>query len=160
MSTRRVGRLELRGIREDGEEIRIGALTTHAELARSPLLRGAIADAAARVGDRQVRNVGTIGGSLAHGDPASDAPAPLLALGARLRLRGLSGEREVAVADFFQGPFSTSLGQQELLTEIVVPRPPGAASAYASFEDPASGYPIAGARSRSRSCRRAPPRSA
>jgi carbon-monoxide dehydrogenase medium subunit len=138
-----IGRLDLRGIREDGDEIRIGALTTHAELARSPLLRGAVAEAASHVGDWQVRNAGTIGGSVAHGDPASDAPAALLALGARLRLRGLSGEREVAAADFFRGAFTTALEQQELVLELVVPR--GAGSAYTSFEDPASGYPLAGA---------------
>ncbi len=141
--------LPLGGI-ADGAEVVIGSLATHAEIGRSSVLLGgplaAAAECAASVGDVQVRNAGTIGGSVAHGDPASDAPAGLLALDARIRVVGASGEREIAAGDFFQGPFSTALGAQELVAAVVLPKPAaGAASAYASVEDPASGYPLAGA---------------
>jgi carbon-monoxide dehydrogenase medium subunit len=142
-----IGRLDLRGIERTDGGLRIGALTTHAELERAPELGGAyaaVAQAAAAVGDRQVRNAGTIGGSVAHGDPLADAPAALLALGARIAVRGSAGEREVAVEDFFRGAFTTALEQQELLVAIVLPQTDGR-SAYVSVADPASGYPIAGA---------------
>ena len=93
-----------------------------------------------------MRNLGTIGGSVVHADPASDMPAVLLALGARLRLRSPDGERELAVADALVGPFTTALGPQELVTDIVIPVPPaGSGSAYASVEHPASGFALAGA---------------
>jgi len=136
-----IGRLELRGVREDGGALRIGALTTYDELSRA--LPGALGEAAASVGDEQIRNAGTIGGSIVHGDPASDTAAAVLALGARLLLRGPAGEREASAAEFFQGPFETGIERQEILVELVVPR--AARSAYASVEDAASGYPIAGA---------------
>ena len=142
--------LPLRGIAAGAGGVTVGALTTHAQIARSAALAGtalaAAAECAASVGDVQVRNAGTIGGSVAHGDPASDAPAGLLALDARIRVAGASGEREVAAADWFQGPFWTALGEQELVSAVVFPTPAaGSGSAYASFEDPASGYPLAGA---------------
>jgi carbon-monoxide dehydrogenase medium subunit len=136
-----IGRLDLRGIRTDGDDLRIGALATHDEVARN--VDSALGEASSRVGDLQVRAAGTLGGSVVHGDPSSDTTAPVLALGARLRLQGPSGEREVAATDFFRGPFDTAIEQQELLLELIVPRT--ARSAYASVEDPASGYPIAGA---------------
>jgi aerobic carbon-monoxide dehydrogenase medium subunit len=93
-----------------------------------------------------VRNRGTLGGSLAHADPASDIPAVVLALGGGLRLRSPDGERTVDSGDFFLGPFMTALGPQELVTSAVFPvPPPGSGSAYISIEHPASGFAIAGA---------------
>jgi carbon-monoxide dehydrogenase medium subunit len=92
-----------------------------------------------------VRNAGTVGGAIAHGDPAADVAAGVLALGAQLVLDGPDGEPAVAAEDCFLGPYTTALGQQELLVEIVVPAPAaGTGSAYVSFEDPASGYPLVG----------------
>jgi len=93
-----------------------------------------------------VRNLGTIGGSVVHADPASDMPAVLLALGARVHVRSPEGEREASLEDLLVGPFTTSLGAQELVTDIVVPAPPeGSGSAYVSVEHPASGFALAGA---------------
>jgi carbon-monoxide dehydrogenase medium subunit len=138
-----VGRLPLRGVaREDGV-LRVGALTTYDELLRADGVPDALREAAASVGDLQVRNRGTIGGGLAHGDPASDVAAAALALGARLRARSPEGERELPADGFFIGPYTTALAQQELVVELVFEA--GGASAYASVEDPASGYPLAGA---------------
>lgn len=121
-----VGRLDvLRYVRDDGERIAIGALTRHAELVRDPLLTEAcplIARAAAHVGDPQVRHRGTIGGSAAHADPAADLPAVLLALDADFVARGPDGERTIPAAELFAGPFETTLGRGEMLTEIRVPR--------------------------------------
>jgi carbon-monoxide dehydrogenase medium subunit len=93
-----------------------------------------------------VRNRGTLGGSLAHADPASDMPAVLLAMGATLRLRSPEAERTLPLADFFLGPFTTALGEHELVTDVVVPLPPpDSGSAYVSVEHPASGFALAGA---------------
>jgi aerobic carbon-monoxide dehydrogenase medium subunit len=133
----------------DGE-LRIGGLTTWAALADAPELDrpsfAALRDCATAVGDLQVRNRGTVGGSLAHADPASDLPAVVLALGGRLVLRSASGEREVDAAEFFLGPFLTALAAGELLTEVRIPEPPaGSGSAYAKVEHPASGFALAGA---------------
>ncbi len=142
--------LPLGGISDGAAEIVIGALTTHADIARAAALTdgplAAAAECAAAVGDAQVRNAGTIGGSVAHGDPASDAPAALLALDARVRVLSAGGQRDVPATEFFKGPFWTALGEQELVAAVVFPKPAGrAGSAYASVEDPASGYPLAGA---------------
>jgi carbon-monoxide dehydrogenase medium subunit len=136
-----IGWLDLRGVRQDGDSSRIGALTTHENVSRT--VRGALGDAAGRVGDLQVRNFGTIGGSVVHADPASDLAPALVALGAQLRLRGPEGEREVAVGEFLIGPFATAIEQQEILLELIVPQVER--SAYVSVEDLASGYPIVGA---------------
>jgi carbon-monoxide dehydrogenase medium subunit len=137
--------LDLRGVRADGGGLRIGALTTYDELLSADTeLPDALREAAAAVGDVQVRNAGTIGGALAHADPACDLAAAALALGARLVLRSPAGTREVPVDGFFLGPFTTALGEQELVTEVVIPLD-GGGSAYVSFEDRASGYPLAGA---------------
>jgi carbon-monoxide dehydrogenase medium subunit len=136
-----IGALDLRGVRTDGDRLRIGALTTHAEIARN--VPGALAEAAGSVGDLQVRNMGTLGGSIAHADPACDCAAALLALDGRVRLHGADGERELEARAFFLGPFETALDQRELLVELSVAR--SERSAYVSVEDPASGYPIAGA---------------
>jgi len=142
--------LGLSGIDADADGTRVGALTTYAELLSASRGNGhglgAIADCAARVGDLQVRNAGTVGGGVAHADPASDLAAGVLAMEARVVLRSPRGTREVDAADFFVGPFTTALDQVELLVELRVPHPqPNQGSAYVSVEDPASGYPIAGA---------------
>ena len=143
-----ISRLELRGVEIQDDEAHIRPLTTWAELASFPLPAGleAIAECASGIGDVQVRNLGTIGGSIVHADPASDMLAVLLALGAGLRIRSSEGEREVALDDLLLGPFSTALGTQELVTDVVVPIPPAdSGSAYASVEHPASGFALAGA---------------
>jgi aerobic carbon-monoxide dehydrogenase medium subunit len=143
-----ISRLELRGIEERDGELHIGPLTTWAELAGAELPRGleAIPECAHGIGDVQVRNLGTIGGSIVHADPASDMPAVLLALGARLETRSPEGPRTVSVGDVLLGPFMTALGAQELVTDVVVPVPgPSSGSAYAAVEHPASGFALAGA---------------
>ncbi len=117
----------LKGIREADGELRIGAMTTENELIASDLLGRTcplIAEAARQISDPQVRNRGTIGGDVVHGDPGNDQPAVMLALGASLVLRGAGGERVVAVDGFYLGIFSTDLQANELLTEIRVPIPP------------------------------------
>jgi carbon-monoxide dehydrogenase medium subunit len=143
-------RLPLRGIDDDERDVRIGALTTWDDLATDPAFQGpelaALGECALGIGDLQVRNRGTIGGGLAHGDPASDMAAVLLALDATVVLRSADGERTLPVADFLLGPFTTALDPAELITSVVVPKPPaGSGSAYASVEHPASGFPLAGA---------------
>ncbi len=142
-----ISRLDLRGVEERKGELHIGPLTTWAELVeleQSGL--EAIAECAQGIGDVQVRNLGTIGGSVVHADPASDMTAVLLALHARLKVRSPAGSREVSVADMLVGPFTTILGAQELVTDVVVPIPaPGSGSGYASVEHPASGFALAGA---------------
>ena len=108
-----IGRIaELKGIASSGGTIRIGALTTHAELASSPVLKSEcpmLCEAAGNIGDPQVRNCGTIGGNVAHADPASDLPTVLLALDARFAVTGSKGERTIAAGDFFQGMMTTAL---------------------------------------------------
>ena len=131
-----VGRLpELAYVREDGDRVAIGALTRHDDLARDSLLEkrcGIVAHTASLIGDPQVRHRGTIGGSLAHGDPAADQPAVLLALEAELVVRGPDGERTVTAADFFTNVFQTALGPQDMLTEIRV-RPLDGGWSYLKF---------------------------
>jgi aerobic carbon-monoxide dehydrogenase medium subunit len=143
-----IGGLELGGIEERNGELVIGALTTWDELERygaRPAFH-AIPECAAGIGDLQVRNRGTIAGGLAHADPASDMPAVTLALGARLVLRSASGERTIDAGEFALGPFTTSLAEGELMTELVLPLPPeGSGSAYVAVEHPASGFALAGA---------------
>jgi carbon-monoxide dehydrogenase medium subunit len=121
-----IGRLDdLRYVREDGGRITIGALTRHAELVRDPVLGKScalIAEAAALIGDPQVRHRGTIGGSAAHGDPASDLTTILLTLDADFVAHGPDGERTIAASEFFVGPFETALGRTEVLTGIRVPK--------------------------------------
>jgi len=124
-----IGRLDdLRYVREDGDRIAIGALSRHADLALDPVLAqgcGLLARTAGNVGDPQVRHRGTIGGSVAHSDPASDLGTILLTLDADFVARGPDGERTIPAADFFTGPFESALGPQELLTEIRVPKVEG-----------------------------------
>jgi aerobic carbon-monoxide dehydrogenase medium subunit len=145
-----IGRVpELRGITRSGDAIRIGALTTHAELAASSELRGAaaaLAEAAAVVGDPAVRNRGTIGGNVAHADPASDLPTVLVALGARMIAAGAQGERTIDADQFFTGIMTTALGDDEILQAIDVPAAArGQGSAYEKFAHPASRYAVLGA---------------
>jgi carbon-monoxide dehydrogenase medium subunit len=144
-----VGRLaELSYIREEGEEIRIGGLTRHHDVEHSELLArecGLLAHVAGQVGDPQVRHRGTLGGSLAHGDPASDLPAAILALGGSMVLRGPGGERVVAASDFFQGFLETALAPDELLVEVRVPKVPGAGWSYQKFTKRAQDWAIVGA---------------
>ncbi len=143
-----IGRLsELKGVRQlsDGR-LAIGAMTTYRELEESPARHyGLLADALPGIGDVQVRNRGTVGGAIAHADPASDLPACLLALDAEVVARSPKGERTIPIADFFVGPFATALDPGEILTEIRLPGPrDDAGSAYATLEQAASGYAMVG----------------
>ncbi len=144
-----IGRVpELRGIAAAGESLRIGSLTTHAELASSAALRRAapaLAEAAAVVGDPAVRNRGTLGGNIAHADPASDLPTVLVALGARIVAVGPAGERTIEAHDFFLGLMATALAADEILAAVVVPSASGGqGSAYVKFPHPASRYAVIG----------------
>ena len=145
-----IGRIaSLKGITARGASLRIGSLTTHAQLASSPVLQSAcpmLAEAAGLIGDSQVRNMGTIGGNIAHADPASDLPAVLLALDATIHAAGPNGERAIPIAGFFQGMMTTALGPDEILTAIDVPaKQAGQGMAYVKFRHPASGYAVLGA---------------
>ena len=143
-----IGRLkELKGVRQlsDGR-LAIGALTTYAELADSPAQHyGLLRDALPDIGDVQVRNRGTVGGSIAHCDPASDLPAVLLALDAEIVARSKRGEKVYPVDGFFTGAFTTALAEDEIVTEVRLPGPrDDAGSAYQALNQRASGYSIAG----------------
>ncbi|GIW31949.1 MAG: carbon monoxide dehydrogenase [Meiothermus sp.] len=138
---------ELRGIRRDGDTLVIGAMTTYRELESSALLKELcpiIPQAVSLIGDPMVRTKGTIGGSLAHADPAADLPASMLALGAQIKIQGPSGSRVVEAEQFFTGMFSTALQEGEILTEVHIPIRPGARMAYAKFPHPASRYAVVG----------------
>lgn len=145
-----IGRIpELRAISRQGDDVRIGALTTHAELAESSELRAgapALSEAAAMIGDPAVRNRGTIGGNIAHADPASDLPTVLVALDARVVAVGPAGERTIRAEQFFTGIMTTALAENEILVAILVPAAGrGQGSAYAKFSHPASRYAVVGA---------------
>lgn len=144
-----IGRIpELRFIREEGSELVIGAASTHHDISRSELLKRHLPimnDAAELIGDVQVRNAGTLGGSIAHADPAADWPAVLLAAEAVIVARGPKGERRIAAADFFTGFFSTALADDEVITQIRLPKPPaGTGMSYQKFMQPASRFAIVG----------------
>lgn len=143
-----IGRLaDLSYIRDAGDTIAIGALTRHHAVETSELLVSQVpllAHATSQVGDPQVRHRGTIGGSIAHGDPASDLPAVCLALGASFTAVGPNGERTIAAADFFQGFLETALAPDEILTEIVVPKVPGAGWSFQKFNRRAQDWAIVG----------------
>jgi len=132
-----LGRIEaLRGVRDDGESIVIGAMTPHFEVVESALVHEhalVLSEAAATVADPQVRHRGTFGGALAHADPAGDLPAPVLALGGELVIQGAAGQRTVAAADFFEDYFTTALGDDEILTEIRIPKHTGWGGHYEKF---------------------------
>ena len=139
----------LRGIGTQNGTLHIGALTTHADIASSSIVQNAcpmLAEAAAVIGDPHVRNRGTIGGNAAHADPASDLPAVLTALGASFTAVGPGGEQTIAAGDFFQGLLTTALGDDQVLTAILVPiRQQGQGMAYVKFSHPASRYAVVGA---------------
>jgi aerobic carbon-monoxide dehydrogenase medium subunit len=144
-----IGRIpELRGISKSGDTIRIGSLTTHAEIAASGDVQksaAALAEAAGLVGDPAVRSRGTIGGNIAHADPASDLPTVLVALNAQIVAVGPKGERTMAADGFFTGIMSTALAEDEVVTAIVVPASAkGQGSAYVKFSHPASRYAVIG----------------
>lgn len=143
-----LGRISgLNQIREAGDKIAIGAMSTHAEIAGSDLLHRKsplLALAAAQIGDVQVRNRGTIGGSLAQAHPSADYPAAVLALDADIVAMSKRGERVIGARDFFTGMFTTALRPDEIITEIRVPKTNGAGTAYRKFHHPASGYAVVG----------------
>ena len=137
---------QLNTVAVNGGRITIGALTTHAALAASDALRASapvLWDAANQLGDPQVRNRGTIGGASAHGAPAADYPAALLALDATFTIAGAGGERQIGAGDFFRGMFETALASTDVLTAIAFDAAP--ASAYVKFHHPASHYAVVGA---------------
>ena len=138
---------DLSYIRDGGDHVAVGALTRHYDLETSGLLKTEapiLAHVAGLVGDPQVRHRGTIGGSIAHGDPASDLPAAVLALGGTMVIRGAGGEREVPATEFFTGFLETALGPDELLTEIRVPKVAGAGWSYQKFNRRALDWAIVG----------------
>jgi carbon-monoxide dehydrogenase medium subunit len=144
-----IGRIpDLRGVRRDEGEIAIGALVTHHQIATDAQIRSAaplLADTAARVGDRQVRNRGTIGGALAHADAAADYPAAILALDATIIARGPRGERRIAAREFFVDFLTTDLQPDEVLTEVRSPVPSeGHGWSYQKLANQASGYALVG----------------
>jgi carbon-monoxide dehydrogenase medium subunit len=144
-----LGRLAgLSYIREEGDYIAIGALTTYSKIERSDLLRRHVAllpEGTTLIGDQQVRNRGTIGGSVAHSDPAADMPGLVLALQATIVARGPAGERQIAADDFFQDLFATALASNEVITELRLPLLPAhSGSAYEKLANRASHYAVAG----------------
>lgn len=138
----------LAGIREDTGALAIGAMTTHWQIESSSVVRSRcpiLAETASMVGDPQVRNLGTIGGSLAHADPAADEPAAILALGAELVCEGPNGRRTVKAEEWFHGLMTTALGEDEILVEVRVPLwPSGSGGAYMKFPHPASRFAVVG----------------
>ena len=142
------GIADLKGISVDNGTVRIGALTTHWEIASSSEAAAAcslLAEAAGGIGDTQVRNRGTIGGNVVHADPASDWPAVLTALGATFNIEGPNGSRTASPADFFVGPLTTSIADNEILTSVEVPRlAANQVAEYAKMAHPASGYAVVG----------------
>ena len=143
-----VGRLqELSFVRDDGDTLAIGGLTRHHDVEHSSVLRQHVpllAAAAGEVGDPQVRHRGTLGGSLAHGDPASDLPAVVLALRGSIVVRGGRGERVIPADDFFVGFLETALAPDEIITEVRVPKTGGAGWAFEKFNRRAQDWAIVG----------------
>jgi len=144
-----IGRIAgLREIKSENGAVTVGALATHRSIADNSTIAtalAALAEAAAAVGDLQVRSRGTIGGSLAHADPAADEPAPTLAFDATIRVIGPKGRRDIPAREFFKETFETALGANEIVVEVRFPAPAGrTGSAYAKFPHPASGFAIVG----------------
>jgi carbon-monoxide dehydrogenase medium subunit len=143
-----IGRLrDLSFVRDAGENVVIGALTRHRDLEIDPTLHAhapLLAHVAGQVGDPQVRHRGTIGGSIAHGDPASDLPAACLAMGASFKVVGPAGERTVDANEFFRGFLETALAPDEILTEIIVPKATGTGWAFQKFNRRAQDWAIVG----------------
>jgi len=148
-----LGRIkDLNYIREEGGALHIGATTTHYSVESSSLVRAKcplLAETASAIGDVQVRNMGTMGGSVAHADPSADYPAALQALEAKVVIRGAKGERTVSAADFFVDSFTTTLEPGEIILEIVVPvEEAGTGTSYQKNVQPASGFAIVGVAAR------------
>lgn len=144
-----IGRIDgLKGIAIDGDMITIGANTTHAEIAASPVLRAGcplLSETAAQIGDQQVRNRGTIGGSLTHADPAADWPAAILALDAEIDVRSSSGARTIRAVDFFIDIMTSAVGAGEIVTRVRIRKPAEPrASAYLKVAQSASGFAVVG----------------
>ncbi|HEX3929959.1 MAG TPA: xanthine dehydrogenase family protein subunit M [Nocardioides sp.] len=141
-----LGRIDsLRGVREDGDALVIGALTTHSEMVTSDLVRQhalLLSKAAAEVADNQIRHRGTFGGSCAHADPAGDMGSAALAMDAEFVIAGSGGSRSVAATDFFVDLFETAIGEDEILTEIRVPKKTGWGAHYEKFVRVAHQWPI------------------
>lgn len=142
-----IGRIDgLKGIASDGTTVTIGALTTHAMVAASGKVPGGLSEAAGQIGDPQVRNRGTVGGNVAHADPASDLPTILMALRASFHLTGPNGSRMVDSDAFFIDLFETALAEDEMVTAVMVPAEgKGTGSAYMKLFNPASRYAMVGA---------------
>ncbi|HSR51886.1 MAG TPA: xanthine dehydrogenase family protein subunit M [Acidobacteriota bacterium] len=139
---------ELASVEDAGDAIRVGALVTHARLSSDPLIDANCAllqQAAAQIGDPQVRNKGTIGGNLAHADPASDLPGVMLALEARIHLAGPGGKRSIPASEFFLDLFTTAMQEGEILAAVEMGKRPEWGNCYLKFEHPASGYAVCGA---------------
>ena len=138
----------LNNIALSGGNVHVGAMATHQEVKDSAVVRGQcplLGDTAGSIGDPQVRNRGTIGGSIAHADPAADYPAALLALDAQIRIASTRGERAVSAEDFFLDAFSTALEPGEIVVEVQVPvEAQGEGYKYEKVEHPASGFPVVG----------------
>ena len=137
----------LQYIRDEGDVVTIGALTTHHMIETADLLKQkapVLVHTARHVGDLQVRNLGTIGGSVAHADPAGDFPAAILASETEMVAQGPNGRRTVPAAEFFFGFFETALEEGEILVELRVPASQGSGSSYQKFRHPASGYAVCG----------------
>lgn len=136
---------ELRGVREDGDSLVVGAMTTHYDVQRDPLVRehaALLAVATDTVADPQIRHRGTFGGSLAHADPAGDLLAPALALDAEMVIAGPDGRRTVAAADFFVDFFTTALAADEILVEVRIPKHTGWGAHYEKFNRVAQAWSI------------------
>ena len=143
-----IGRVQgLAGIREEGGHFVLGALTTHYAVESSAAIKqkcAMLSEAAAVIGDPQVRNYGTVGGSVAHSDPAADWPAVMLALGAEIKAVGPKGARTIKIDDFFKDLFTTALGPDEVLTEIRIPTGGHGGAAYMKHPHPASRFAVCG----------------
>lgn len=141
-----LGRIsELRGVRDDGDALVIGAMTTHHDVGRDALVAehaALITRAVSHLADAQIRHRGTFGGALAHADPAGDLGAPALALGAEFVIAGSDGERRVAADDFFEDLFTTAIGDDEILTSVRVPKHTGWGAHYEKFVRVAHQWPI------------------
>ncbi len=143
-----LGRIDgLRGVREDGDAIVIGAMTTHDQVVHDPLVAryaNLLVQAARAIADPQIRHRGTFGGALVHADPAADLPSPVLALDAEFVIAGRGGGRTVAAADFFQDMFTTAVGEDEILTEVRIPKREGWGTHHEKFTRTAQQWPIVG----------------
>lgn len=143
-----LGRIgELRGVREDGDSIVIGAMTTYYDVIRNPLVHEhalLLVEAGRTVADPQIRHRGTLGGALAHADPAGDLCAPALALDATLTVAGTAGRRTISVADFFEGYYTTTMRPDEILVDVRIPKHTGWEARYEKFNTVAEAWSIVG----------------